>query len=148
MVVIKLSCDEKIEERMRVYNIEVHRLENFLTYIANNLINEGNDVQVYGISVSGLGGTGSSYVWGTDELEVALKCYNCRTKKERRIYFLQSLVHEFRHWVQSQLQHLPGKWVDYDTSDIDNRTDKYVNNVYEVECREWEKLVEEFNVLI
>jgi hypothetical protein len=74
-----------------------------------------------------------------------LQCVDCSSKKQRRIYFLQSLVHEYRHWVQAQLQKVPEKKLAYTEDDIEEQNDKYTKNKYEIECKEWEKIVEEFN---
>ena len=144
MILVKLKCDKKVNERLRFYDINKRKLENFLNYHTNNLV-PSRKWWTYDISVKGIAGNSSQYFWNEDEIEVALQCADCSSKKQRRIYFLQSLVHEYRHWVQAQLQHVPENKLSYTENDIEEQNDNYTKNEYEVECKEWEKIVEEFN---
>ena len=147
MIVIKLKCDKSIREKFRVYGIDRAKLENFLNYHTNNLV-PTRKWWVYDLQVKGIPGVDSQYFWDEDEIEVATRCYDCSTKKQRRIYFLTSLVHEYRHWVQCKLQRVSAKKLDYSEDDIAKRSDAYTKNPYELECAEWEKIVERFNEFI
>ena len=147
MIVIKLKCDKSIREKFRVYGIDRAKLENFLNYHTNNLV-PTRKWWVYDLSVKGIPGADSQYFWDDDEIEVATRCYDCSTKKQRRIYFLSSLVHEYRHWVQCKLQRVSAKKLDYSEDDIAKRSDAYTKNPYELECVEWENLVATFNEFI
>ena len=147
MIVIKLKCDKSIREKFRVYGIDRAKLENFLNYHTNNLV-PTRKWWVYDLSVKGIPGVDSQYFWDDDEIEVATRCCDCSTKKQRRIYFLTSLVHEYRHWVQCKLQRVSAKKLDYTEDDIAKRSDAYTKNPYELECTEWENLVATFNEFI
>jgi len=147
MILIKLKCDKNIREKFRNYGIDKSKLENFLNYHTNNLV-PTRKWWVYNIEVKGIPGVDSQYFWGEDEIEVALKCHGCSTKKQRRIYFLTSLVHEYRHWVQSVLQHVPASKLDYTENDIVKHSNTYTKNKYELECVEWENLTTTFNEFI
>jgi hypothetical protein len=57
-------------------------------------------------------------------------------------------VHEYRHWVQAQLQRVVEKKITYTEKDVEERNDNYLKNKYELECAEWEKIVERFNEFI
>ena len=57
-------------------------------------------------------------------------------------------MHEYRHWVQCKLENVPDKKLNYSEEDIAERSDNYTKNKYELECAEWEKLVEKFNDFI
>ena len=57
-------------------------------------------------------------------------------------------MHEYRHWVQCKIENVSGKKLNYSEEDVNDRTDKYTQNVYELECVEWEDLVEKFNNFI
>ena len=147
MIVIKLKCDKSIREKFRIYGINKAKLENFLNYHTNNLV-PTRKWWVYDLSVKGIPGVDSQYFWDEDEIEVATRCCDCYTKKQRRIYFLSSLVHEYRHWVQCKLQRVSAKKLDYSEDDIAKRSDAYTKNPYELECTEWENLVVTFNEFI
>lgn len=147
MITIKLNCDKDIRQKFKTYKIDKHKLENFLNYHTNNLKNTRKWWH-YDIDVKGIKGADSQYFWDEDEIEVALNCSDCKTLKQRRIFFISSLVHEYRHWVQCKLENVPDKKLDYSEEDIAERSDNYTKNKYELECAEWEKLVEKFNDFI
>lgn len=147
MIIIKLKCDTKIRERFKYYGIDKRKLENFLMLHTNNLV-KTNKWWNLEIKVKGIPGASSQYFWNEDEIEVALQCSECSTKKQRRIYFLQSLVHEYRHWVQAQLQRVAEKRITYTEKDVEEHNANYLKNKYELECTEWEKIVEKFNEFI
>jgi len=92
MITVRLKCDKSIREKFKKYGIDKYKLENFLNYHTNNL-KKTNKWWYYEIDVKGIDGIDSQYFWDEDEIEVALKCNDCKTKKQRRIYFLTSLVH-------------------------------------------------------
>ena len=147
MVTIKLRCDKSVNKKLRTYGIDRRKLENFLMFVTNNLVNK-RKWYFYEIKVKGIPGTSSQYFWGEDEIEVALTAEDCKSPKKRRIYFLQSLIHEYRHWVQSQLQNVSERHLNYTEKDIEEGTDNYKKNKYEIECVEWEDLIEKFNQFI
>lgn len=147
MITVRLKCDKSIREKFKKYGIDKYKLENFLNYHTNNL-KKTNKWWYYEINVKGIDGIDSQYFWDEDQIEVALKCNDCKTKKQRRIYFLTSLVHEYRHWVQCKIEKVSDKKLNYSESDIAEHTDNYTKNKYELECAEWEQLVEQFNAFI
>ena len=147
MIIVKLNCTKDIRERFKKYSIDKRKLENYLMFITNDLVRT-NKWWNYNIKVKGVKGTDSQYFWGEDEIEVALSCTGCKSKKERRLYFLKSLLHEYRHWVQSQIQKVPEKSINYSEQDVEEHNKNYTENKCELECAEWELLVERFIDLI
>lgn len=147
MIVIKLRGDKLINEKFRKFDIDRRKLENFLGYLTNNLI-PTRKPRWYEIKVKGIKGTSSQYFWNEDEIEVALQAFDCNTKKKRRIYFLKSIAHEYRHWVQAQIENVSGKKVNYTEKDVEENNKTYTQNKYELECAEWEDLIEKFNDFI
>lgn len=147
MILIKLKPDTKIKKKFKTYKIDKRKLENVLNMLTNDLI-KTRKWWTYSIKLKGIYGPDSQYFWGEDELEVALTSTNCKTQKERRLFFLQSLVHEYRHWVQSQIQNVSEKKINYTDEDVQAHNDKYAKNAYELECIEWENLVEGLNKFI
>lgn len=147
MITVRLKCDKSIREKFKKYGIDKYKLENFLNYHTNNL-KKTNKWWYYEIDVKGIKGVDSQYFWGENEIEIALNCNDCKTNKQRRIYFISSLVHEYRHWVQCHIEKVSERKLNYSEDDISNRTDNYAKNKYELECVEWENLVEKFNDFI
>tara|TARA_A100001515_G_scaffold124672_1_gene109015 strand:+ start:2024 stop:2473 length:450 start_codon:yes stop_codon:yes gene_type:complete len=143
MVIVKLRCDKKVNQKLRTYNIDRRKLENLLMFLTNNIVNK-RKTYYYEIKVKGISGASSQYFWEEDEIEVALNAADCKSTKQRSIYFVQGLVHEYRHWVQSQLQNVSSKRLNYSEKDIEEGNDNYKKNKYELECIEWEDLVEKY----
>lgn len=147
MIVIKLKCSKEIREKFKKHKIDKRKLENYLMFVTNNLV-PTRKWWDYEIVVKGCKGHDSQYFWGEDEIEVATMCHECTSPKERRAFFIKSLVHEYRHWVQSQVQGISERHINYSEKDVDDRNDKYVKNKLELECAEWEVLVERFIDLV
>ena len=59
---------------------------------------------------------------------------------------LNSTVDEYDPYAQREK--VSDKKLNYSESDIEEHTDKYIKNKYELECAEWEQLVEQFNAFI
>jgi len=140
MITIKLKCDKAIREKLQSFGLEKRRVENYLQYLTNNLINT-RKWQYYELRVRPSDSLGSEYFWGEDTIHVAVKS-PFRTKKERKIYFLTSLVHEYRHWVQSQIQNISESKIAYTNQDVAEMNEKYTENPLEKQCAEWERLTE------
>ncbi len=147
MIIIKLNCTKDIREKFKIYGIDKRKLENYLMFVTNNLVRT-NKWWDYEIKVKGCKGVDSQYFWNDDEIEVALNCTGCSTKRERKRYFIRSLVHEYRHWVQAQVQKVPEKAINYSEEDVAEHNKNYTDNKYELECGEWEVLVERFIDLV
>lgn len=147
MIIIKLKLDTKIKKKFKTYKIDKKKLENVLSLMVNNTV-PTRKWWTYDINVKGISGADSQYFWGEDELEIGLMSHNCKSTKERRIYLLQNIAHEYRHWVQSQVQKISQKNINYTEEDVLQHTDMYKKNKCELECYEWEKLIERFNDLI
>ena len=141
MINVKLSCDKAINKKFKTYGIKKRKLENLLTLFVNDEC-ATRKWWWYDIRVTGMKGTTSGYVWDSDKLEIALRAAYCNTQKERELYFVQSIVHEFCHWVQNRIMKVPSKALDYSDKDVDNRTENYLNNVHEIHARAWEDKVE------
>lgn len=142
MVTVKLRCDKAINKKLKTYNIDKRKLENVVNMLINNEVNTYK-WKHFDIGIKGIKGPDSGYYWGSEEIEVALQSTNCKTPKQRKLFFLQSIVHELRHWVQDTLQKVPYGALDYSEEDVERKTDKYLKNPYEVEAQLWEKHIEQ-----
>tara|TARA_R100001163_G_scaffold60346_1_gene49572 strand:- start:97 stop:543 length:447 start_codon:yes stop_codon:yes gene_type:complete len=141
MINIKLKCDKSINKKLKTYKIPKRKLENILTLLVNDKC-KTRKWWWYDIKICGINDTSSGYVWGSDKMEIALRSHDCKNQKERKLYFIQSIVHEFRHWVQDQIEKVPSKALNYTERDTENLTKKYLDNKYEKEARVWEDKVE------
>jgi hypothetical protein len=147
MIDIKFKCDKAINKKLRSFNVDKRKLTLFLNYLANSLV-PTRKYQSHEIMIKGINSQSSWYPWGEDELEVGLITSGCSTKQERREYFLSSIAHEFRHWVQAVLQKVPEKKIAYSAKDISEQNDNYLKHPCELECHEWERLMIKFDEMV
>lgn len=142
MVFIKLKYDKKVASKFKEYHINKFKLENFLNYHTNNLI-ATRKWWTYVIKVKGISGSGSQYFWNEDEIEVGLHA-PVDSFNDTRLFYMESLVHECRHWVQCKLQNVKCRDLEYTEKDVQDITPQYMDCKYEMECREWESLVAKY----
>ena len=147
MIDIKFKCDKAINKKLRSFNVDKRKLTLFLNYLANSLV-PTRKYWSYEIDVKGINSQCSWYSWGDHELEIGLITSGCSTKQEKREYFLASIAHEFRHWVQAVLQKVPEKKIAYSAKDLMEVNDNYLKNPCEVECHEWERLMTKFDEMV
>lgn len=147
MIDIKFKCDKAINKKLRSFDVDKRKLTLFLNYLANSLV-ATRKYWSYEVSVKGINSQSSWYCWGDDELEIGLITSGCGTKQEKREYFLASIAHEFRHWVQAVLQKVPEKKIAYSAKDLMEVNDNYLKNPCEVECHEWERLMTKFDEMV
>lgn len=80
----------------------------------------------------------SGYYFRSNTLEIGVAPFRKKyDKKSRRRVFTRDLLHEFRHWIQDKLLKVKEKELDYTANDVDNKTDKYYWNVWEVDARHY-----------
>lgn len=80
----------------------------------------------------------SGYYFGTNTLDIGVAPFRKKyDKKSRRRIFTRDLLHEFRHWIQDKLLKVKEKELDYTAEDVNNKTDKYYWNVWEVDARQY-----------
>ena len=147
MIDIKFKCDKAVNKKLRSFNVDKRKLGLFLNYLANDLV-PTRKYWSYDVAIKGIKSASSSYYWGEDKIEVGLISACCNTKQERREYFLTSIAHEFRHWVQAVLQKVPEKKIAYSSRDLMEMNDNYRKNPCELECHEWEKLMIKFDEMV
>jgi hypothetical protein len=141
VIVISIEYDAKFRKLLKEYGIKKHRLENCLSFLANHH-KRTTKIWFYTLSISVVPGPVSGYIWGTNEIQIGDEFYGARVFRTKRQFVIQTIVHEFKHWIQCNIDRAPVRdVVDYvpdSNDDIDH--DKYANNKYEHECKEWEKI--------
>lgn len=82
----------------------------------------------------------SSYIFGTN------KIYLCsdpdilaKTRKQKIFVIFLHFLHEFRHWMQSQVLGIKDSQLHYTEDDMDRNTRKYYYDRFEVDARKFER---------
>lgn len=80
---------------------------------------------------------GSGYYFGTPELMIGLGGLKYEKKLDSKSFVVKDILHEFRHWIQDNVLKIKEKELDYTVEDIDNFTNKYYRNKWEIDARRY-----------
>lgn len=80
---------------------------------------------------------GSGYYFGTPELMIGLGGLKYESKLDPKTFVIKDLLHEFRHWIQDNVLKVKEKELDYTVEDIDNFSNKYYRNKWEIDARRY-----------
>ena len=82
----------------------------------------------------------SSYVFGTNKIYL---CSNpdvlAKTRKQRIFVIFLHFLHEFRHWMQSQVLGIKDSQLHYTEEDMNRNSRKYYYDRYEIDARKFER---------
>jgi len=82
----------------------------------------------------------SSYYFGTNKIYLCSDpSFLAKTYKQRKFVILLHYLHEFRHWMQSEIYHIKDRQLKYTEEDIKKNSKKYWNNRFEKDARNFEK---------
>jgi len=82
----------------------------------------------------------SGYYFGTNKIYICSKPYfNEKTRKQKIFVIFLHFLHEFRHWMQSEVLGIKDQKVHYNDYDLNNNTKRDYNNKYEVDARQYER---------
>jgi len=82
----------------------------------------------------------SSYYFGTNKIFICSDPdFLAKTRKQKIFVIFLHFLHEFRHWMQSEVMGIKDKQIRYNDYDLANNTKRYFNNKYEVDARRFER---------
>jgi len=82
----------------------------------------------------------STYIFGTNKIYLCNDPdYLAKSRKQKVFVIFLHLLHEFRHWMQSQILHVKDKELRYSDDDVEKNNKTYRMNKYEVDARKFEK---------
>ena len=82
----------------------------------------------------------SGYYFGTNKIYICDNPdYSAKTKKQKIFVIFLHFLHEFRHWMQSEVLGVKDRQIHYTQKDIDLNTKRYWNNKFEVDARKFER---------
>jgi hypothetical protein len=82
----------------------------------------------------------STYVFGTNKIYICSDPYYLVKNKKQKIFVIfLHFLHEFRHWMQSEILGVKDRDIKYTEEDIVKNSKKYWNNKYEIDARNFEK---------
>jgi len=82
----------------------------------------------------------STYIFGTNKIYICSDPdYLAKSRKQKIFVIFLHFLHEFRHWMQSEVLGIKDRDIRYTEEDIQKNSKKYWNNKYEVDARNFEK---------
>jgi len=82
----------------------------------------------------------SFYYFGTDKIFICSNPYiTAKSQRQRKFVIFLHILHEFRHWMQSQVLGIKDKDLSYTEEDSDKNNLKYRKDKYEIDARKFEK---------
>jgi hypothetical protein len=82
----------------------------------------------------------STYIFGTNKIYICSDPdYLAKSRKQKIFVIFLHFLHEFRHWMQSEILGVKDSDILYSEEDVNNNSKKYWNNKYEIDARNFEK---------
>ena len=137
MIIVNYKFDSKVRNVFKSLDIDIKKLERFSSFIINEY-KSTRKVWAYDLSIKGNDDhDGGSYFFTYSEMEIGIKTKK-RSIKNKRKWFLGTYFHELCHFIQDNIDKVSDKKIAYSEKDVQECTDKYWNNEYELKAREFE----------
>jgi len=82
----------------------------------------------------------SAYVFGTNKIYLCSDPYvTAKSQKQKKFVIFLHFLHEFRHWMQSQIFGVRDSQLGYTEEDFKKNSKKYSNDKYEIDARKFER---------
>lgn len=82
----------------------------------------------------------SGYCFGTDKIFLCNDPdYTARSLKQKKFVIFLHFLHEFRHWMQSNIFKIKDSELSYSEEDVTFNRKKYRNNKHEIDARVFER---------
>jgi len=82
----------------------------------------------------------STYIFGTNKIYICSDPdYMAKSRKQKIFVIFLHFLHEFRHWMQSEILGIKDSELVYTEEDIIKNSKRYWNNKYEIDARHFEK---------
>ena len=82
----------------------------------------------------------SAYIFGTNKIYICSDPdYMAKSRKQKIFVIFLHFLHEFRHWMQSEIIGIKDREIVYTEEDIAKNSKRYWNNKYEIDARHFEK---------
>jgi hypothetical protein len=139
MFVFKLRPTEKTVNWLKQHKIDSRALEIALTLIFGEIYPKKKIKKKQLTIQVDMGSDGSTYYFGTDKILLCDKPYaDNNSLKYKKIAIFRHLLHEFRHWMQSQVLGIKASQLNYTEEDYVKNNKKYKHNKYEKDARKFE----------
>lgn len=82
----------------------------------------------------------STYVFGTNKIYLcADPDYQAKSQRQKKFVIFLHFLHEFRHWMQSQILGIKDSQLKYTDLDVEKNSKNYRRDKYEIDARNFEK---------
>jgi|TARA_X000001316_G_C918647_1_gene32787 hypothetical protein len=137
MIIVDIKLDNKTKKEFKKLSIDKNQLNSFCNFIINEY-KKTRKIWNYNLDIKGMNEPSSGYYFDHNEMELSLLAPNRGIKKKRE-WVLSSFFHEFRHFMQDNIDKVSGRKMNYSEEDVEKCSNKYYYNKYEVEARKFEE---------
>jgi len=139
MVIFKLKATAKSKPWLEKHKIDIRAIEIATTLLFSELENT-TGLRKKTIIIQIMHGADSSdYTFTTNKIRLCEPNNNTKSQRQRKLALFSHYLHEFRHWMQSQVYKISGTKLSYDDEDVERNSHAYYRNEYEVDARQFER---------
>lgn len=140
MRVFKLKPTKKTAKWLRSTGIDIPALQNALCTLYADIVPSPRYQKTNLTLQVDFCRDSSSYVFGTNKIYI---CSNpdllAKSRKQKIFVIFLHFLHEFRHWMQSQVLGIKDSQLHYTEDDMDRNTRKYYYDKFEIDARKFER---------
>jgi len=137
MNIYNLTATKKSKKWIRDHKIDLRALSSALSLLISE-VHPSVKVREVKITIQINDADTSGYYFRTNKLYICEKPYytgDSLTRKHREIF--DHILHEFRHWMQSNVYKIGVREIDYTEDDVLNNTNAYYRNRLEIDARQF-----------
>ena len=141
MILIRTSLCKKTRIFLESFNISKNNIDNFLTFIANDVKNTKKNWS-YKIRIEiDINDEYSNYYFGSKDAPVLyIGGKNIKKSASSLKFFIGSIIHEFIHFIQDWVLKHKSSEINYYNKDGDIEPEAYRQNPLEQQCNHLEKI--------
>ena len=137
MNIYNLTATRKSKKWLRNHKIDLTALSSALSLLISE-VHPSVKVRVINIVIQVREAESSEYHFRTNKIYLCDKPYysgDSLTRQHRVIF--DHILHEFRHWMQSNIYKIGVREIDYTEDDVLNNTNAYYRNRLEIDARQF-----------
>ena len=140
MRVFKIKPTSKTKKWLRKNDINLQAMQNALCTLYADIERSSRYKKTNLVLQVDYCSDSSSYYFGTNKIYLCSDPdFLAKSKKQKIFVIFLHFLHEFRHWMQSQVLGIKDSQLHYTNDDMNRNTRKYYYNKFEIDARKFER---------